>query len=156
MFGNILHHAHVEPFQQGHTPGKALLEVDLSTHGTLCDGPYLGTYAIAFCQFIDTLGLYQRGVHIETDQAAHAAEHIILLEREVDLHLLREPHELRLHLLTVGRFATQGELDAGTRMFAWILDALTTCQPKDGVDIQSLIGKDTCSTFYLACLQLTT
>ena len=41
-------------------------------------------------------------------------------------------------------------------MFAWILDTLTTCQSKDGVDIQSLVGKDTCSTFYLACLQLTT
>ena len=39
-------------------------------------------------------------------------------------------------------------------MFAWILDTLTTCQSKDGVDIQSLVGKDTCSTFYLACLQL--
>ena len=107
MFGNILHHAHVEPFQQGHTPGKALLEVDLSTHGTLCDGPYLGTDAVALRQFVNTLGLYQRGIHIETDQAAHAAEHIILLEREVDLHLLRKFHELRLHLLTVGRFATQ-------------------------------------------------
>ena len=156
MLGNILHHTHIESLQQSYTSRETLLEVDLSAHGALCDGPYLCTDAVALRQFVNTLGLYQRGVHIETDQAAHAAEHIILLEREVDLHLLRELHELRLHLLTVGRFATQGELDAGTRVFAWILDALTTCQSKDGVDIQSLVGKDTCSTFYLACLQLTT
>ena len=107
MLGNILHHTHIESLQQSYTSRETLLEVDLSAHRTLSNGSHLGTYAIAFRQFIDTLGLYQRGIHIETDQAAHAAEHIILLEREVNLHLLREFHELRLHLLTVGRFATQ-------------------------------------------------
>ena len=107
MLGNILHHTHIESLQQGHTSRETLLEVDLSAHRALSDGPYLCTNAVALRQFVNTLGLYQRGVHIETDQAAHTTEHIILLEREVDLHLLRKFHELRLHLLTVGRFATQ-------------------------------------------------
>ena len=60
MLGNILHHTDIEALQQGHTTGEALLEVDLSAHGTLRDGSHLSPYPIALRQLVDTLRLNQR------------------------------------------------------------------------------------------------
>ena len=88
MLGNVLHDADVEAFQQGHATGKTLLEIDFATHGTLCDGTHLGTNTITLSQFVDTLRLDERRVHIETDEATHTPEHVVLLEREVYLHFL--------------------------------------------------------------------
>ena len=107
VLGNLLHHTHIESLQQRHPTGKALLEVYLSPHGALGDGTHFCPYPVTLCQLVDTLRLDQRGVHIEADQAAHPAEHIITLEGKIDLHLLRQLHQLRLHLLTVDRFTTQ-------------------------------------------------
>ena len=107
VLGDVLHHTHVESFQQGHPARKALLEVDLAPHSALRDSPHLGSHPIALSQFVNTLRLDERGVHVETYQAAHTAEHIVFLEGEVDFHLLRELHELRLHLLTICRLASQ-------------------------------------------------
>ena len=154
VLGYILHHAHVKALQQGHPPGEALLEVYLSTHGTLGDGPYLGTHTVALGQLVDALRLYQCGVHIEADQSAHTAEHIVTLEREVYLHLLRQLHQLHLHLLAVSGLAAQRELYAGTGVLGWVLDALAPCQSQDAVYVQSLVGQYARGTLYLACLQL--
>ena len=107
VLGNLLHYTHIESLQQGHTACKTLLEINLSTHGALSDGTNLCPYSITLCQLIDTLGLDEGRVHIETDQTTHTTEHIIALEREVYLHLLREFHQFRLHLLTVDRFSAQ-------------------------------------------------
>ena len=41
-------------------------------------------------------------------------------------------------------------------MSGWVLDTLTTRQPEDGIDVQSLISDDTRSSLYLARLQLAT
>ena len=121
MLGNILHHADVEPFQQGHTTGEALLEVYLATHGTLSNGPHFCTHTVALCQLVDALRLDERRVHVEADETAHAAEHIIFLKREVYLHLLRQLHQPPLHLLTVLRLAAQRELNAGTDVLGGVL-----------------------------------
>lgn len=88
MLGNVLHHAHVESFQQSHALGETLFEVDLATHGPLCDCLDLVAHACPLCQFVDTFGLDERGVHIKTDQTAHAAVHVVALKREVDTHAL--------------------------------------------------------------------
>ena len=106
MLGNVLHDADVETLQQGDATGKAFLEVYFATHGTLRNSTHLGTYAIALSQFVDTLCLDECRVHIEADESAHTSEHIVLLEREVYLHLLRQLHKLRLHFLTIDGFAT--------------------------------------------------
>ena len=39
-------------------------------------------------------------------------------------------------------------------MLAWVLDALTTRQSQDRIDVQSLVGKDACSPFDLTGFQL--
>lgn len=142
------------PFNSATLRVKALFEVYLTTHGTLGDGTYLGTHTIPFCQFVNTLRLYQCGVHIKTDEAAHAPEHVVTLEREVDAHLCGQFHEFRLHLLPVDGFTTEGELDAGTCVLVELLDALTPGQTQDGVNVQSLIGDDTCGSLYLTRLQV--
>ena len=41
-------------------------------------------------------------------------------------------------------------------MLAWVLDTLSTRQSQDRVDVQSLVGKDTCSPLNLTGLQLAT
>ena len=154
MFGNVLHNADVESLQQGNATGETLLEVYLATHGTLRDGTHLGSHTVALGQLVDTLRLDERRVHIETDQAAHATEHVVFLEREVNLHLLRQFHQFRLHLLAVDGFATQRELYAGPHMFCGIHNAFTTCQAKNGVDVQSLVCQDTCCRLNLTGFQL--
>ena len=135
VLGNILHDADVEALQQGNTTGEALLEVNLSAHGTLGDGANLVTDAVALSQLVDALCLDECGVHIETDKATHATEHVVALEGEVDLHLVRQFHELGLHVLSVNGLATQRELDAGSGMGAVLLDALATRQSDNAVDI---------------------
>ena len=156
MLGNILHDADVEALQQGDTTGKALLKVNLATHGTFGDGANLVTDTVALSQFVDALCLDECGVHIETDKAAHATEHVVALEGEVDLHLVRQFHELGLHLLSVNGLATQREHDASSGMGAVLLNALATCQSDDAVDVQSLVGQDACGSLNLARLQLST
>ena len=88
MFRNVLHDAYVKPLEQGNTACKTLLEVYFATHRTLGDGANLCADAIALGQFVNALCLYEGRVHIEADESAHTAEHVITLEREVDLHLL--------------------------------------------------------------------
>ena len=80
---------------------------------------------------------------------------VVALEGEVYLHLRRQFHQLRLHLLTVGGFTTQGELDAGTSVLRGVLDTLTAREAQDAVDVQSLVCKDARGTLYLTGLQLT-
>ena len=87
VFGNVLHHRDIEPLQQGDAPCETLLEVNLAAHGTLGDGAHLGTDAVALGQFVDTLGLDERGVHVEADESAHAAVHVVLLVGAVHIHL---------------------------------------------------------------------
>ena len=107
MFSYVLHHADVKSLQQSHTSGKTFLKVYLATHSTLGDGTNLCTNAVALGQFVDALGLDKCRVHVEADESAHSTEHVVTLEGKVYLHFLRQVHELRLHLLTVDRFATQ-------------------------------------------------
>ena len=98
----------------------------------------------------------ERGVHIETDKSAHATEHVVALEGEVDLHLRGEFHQLRLQLLTIGWLTTQRELDTGTGVLTWVLDALTARKSQDGVDVEALIGKDARGAFNMTGLELAT
>ena len=85
--GDILHDACVKSLQQGHPACEALLEVYLAPHGALRNSPYLSTHSGPFGKLVDTFCLYERGVHIEAYQSAHAAVHVVFLEREVYLHL---------------------------------------------------------------------
>ena len=82
----LLHHADVKTFKQCHALGKALLEVYLAAHGSCCYFLHLVTYASTHRQFVDALCLYKGGIHIEANQTAHSAEHIVFLEREVHFH----------------------------------------------------------------------
>ena len=107
MFSYLAHHAHIQTFKQRHTTGKTLLKVNLAPHSALGNGANLGTHAIALSQFVNALRLNKRGIHIEADQTPHPAEHIVLLEREIHLHLLRYLHQPRVHLARVHRLAAQ-------------------------------------------------
>ena len=106
VLGNVAHDADIEAFEQADATGKTLLEVNLATHGALGDGSHLGTHTGTLSQLVDALRLNERGVHIEADETAHTAEHVVLLEREVHLHLGRELEELALHLLAVSGLAS--------------------------------------------------
>ena len=89
MFRNVLHDADIQSFQQSNSSSKTLFEVDFATHGTFGNGTHFRTNAIALCQLVDTFRLDKCRVHIEADEASHAAEHIIFLEREINFHFLR-------------------------------------------------------------------
>ena len=80
MFGYVAHHTHVKTFQKRHTFFETLAEVNLSTHGALCDGFHLVAHAGTHRQLIDHLGLNQGGIHIETNQSTHTAVHVVVLE----------------------------------------------------------------------------
>ena len=107
MFGYVLHHADIQSLQQCHSPCKTLLEVYLASHGAFRDGAYLCAHTVALSQFVDTLRLDERRVHIETNQASHSAEHIVALERKVNTHFCRQLQQFRLHVLSVDGFTTQ-------------------------------------------------
>ena len=107
MLSNILHDADIKPFQQSHPTGETFLEIYLAAHSTLGNSSHLGSHAVALSQLIDALGLDERRIHIEADEAAHTPKHVVALEREVHLHFRRQPHQFRLHLLTVHRLAAQ-------------------------------------------------
>ena len=75
--GDLLHDRDLESLEQGHAFGEAFAEVDLSPHGAFGDGAHLGADAGPFGQFVDHLGLDERGVHVEADQAAAAAVDVV-------------------------------------------------------------------------------
>ena len=107
MLGNIFHYAGIQAFEQCHALGETLLEVNLTTHGALGDGLHFIAHPSPLGQFVNTLRLDERRIHIETDETPHAPEHIIALEREVDILILPQPHEVGLHRLAVARSAAQ-------------------------------------------------
>ena len=80
MLSDIFHDRHIQPFQQSHPLGETFLKVYLPTHGPLGNGPYLFTYSGTVGQFVDDFRLNQSGIHIKTNQAAHAAVHVVQLE----------------------------------------------------------------------------
>ena len=150
----VLHDAHVEAFQQTNAPCEALLEVNLAAHGTLGDGSHLCTHAGTLRQFVDALGLNECGVHVETYQSAHSAEHVVALQREVYAHDARHLHHLSLHLTFVVRLATQRELYACPHVLGRVLYALPARQTKYAVNVQPLVGNDAGGSLNLARLQL--
>ena len=80
MLRDILHHRHIQPFQQSHPLGKTFLEIYLSTHGLLGNGSHLLAYSGTVGQFVDDFRLNQSRIHIETNQTAHAAVHVVQLK----------------------------------------------------------------------------
>ena len=89
-------------------------------------------------QFVDALGLDERRVHIEADEAAHAAVHVVLLEGEVHAAVLGQGHELLLEGGLVVQGAADGELHAGADVALRMLDAHAARQALDGVDVQAV------------------
>ena len=88
----------------------------------------------------------ERGVHIKTDETAHAAVHVVALKREVDAHALGELHQLSLHALPVFGITAERELDASPHVALGVHDARATREADDGVDVQSLRCYDLCGT----------
>ena len=141
MVGNFLHHAHVKPLQQRHTLGEALLKVDFATHCACGDGFHLVAHTGTDCQLVDALGLDKRRVHIEADEAAAAAVHVVLLERHVEAQLIADAHKLGLHRLLVDRIATHRKFDTGALWsFAVVGDGNTARETLDVVDVQPLLS----------------
>ena len=87
MLGNILHHTDIKPLKKFTAFREALLEVDFSAHRPSRDFLHLLSYSSPHRQLVDNLRGDERGIHIEADKAAHAAEHIVALQGTVDLHL---------------------------------------------------------------------
>ena len=147
VFGDVLHHGDIQPLEQRHAFGERLLEVDLAAHGSGRDGGHLVAHAVTGGQFVDAFGLNQRGVHIEADEAAHAAIHVVLLERAVHRHLAAHLEQFALHHVAVARRAAQGELNAGlvacgVGVFGVFGQRRTSGETPDGVDVESLLGDD--------------
>ena len=80
---NLLHHGLIQSFQQSHSFAKALNEIYLTTHGAFGNGLHLVAHTRTYGQFINYFCFNQRRVHIETNEAAHPAVHIVQLEREI-------------------------------------------------------------------------
>ena len=92
-----MHDTCVQPLEKCHSLPKALSEVDLSAHGTGGDLLYLIPDACPIGKLVDHLGLDERRVHIEADQAPHPAEHAVLLEGDVHMVLVRYADDMSLH-----------------------------------------------------------
>ncbi len=110
LLGNPLQHRLIQTFQQRHAPPKALGEIDFAAHGRLGNFRHLIADAGHLRQFIDHLGLDQRGIHVETDQATAAAVEIVLLHGHIDIHLLGYLQELGMHGRDILHFAAQRQL----------------------------------------------
>ena len=140
VLGDVLHDAGIEAFEQSHALGEAFLEVDLAAHSPFGNGLHLLADACARGQLVDTFGLNERRVHIEANQATHAAVHIVTLEGEVYLLFRSQVHELRLHLLAIVGRPAQREFDARAHVALGVLDAHSARQAQDRIDVQSLPG----------------
>ena len=57
MLSNFLHYTDIQPLKQSDPTGEALLEVNLTTHGTLRDGCYLFIHAMLAGKLIDNFCL---------------------------------------------------------------------------------------------------
>ena len=115
MLGDILHHRSIEPFEQTHTTGKTLAEVDFAAHCFFGDFAHLIAHTGAFGQLVDALGLNQCGIHIEAYQAAAAAVHCVFLKGDIEAFTRGDFHESALHFVAVDRSAAHRKLDAGFR-----------------------------------------
>ena len=155
FLGDVLHHAHVEPLEQCYSLLEALLEVDLASHGSLGYLLHFIAHSGAHGEFVDTLRLNECGVHIKADESAHAAEHVVALQREVEFHLRRQLHQLRAHVVDVDGGATQREFDASPHVALWMLDALATGEAHNRVDVQSLVLDDYRCCRNLSCIEMT-
>ena len=79
IFGYFLHYTFVQAFQQCNPLGETFLEVYFSTHRAFGYGFDLFAHSGTFRQFVYTFCLYQRRVHIETNQSSHTAVHVVKL-----------------------------------------------------------------------------
>ena len=97
MFGDVLHDMRIQALEQFHPFRETLLEVYFASHCPLGNLPYLVSDPGTLGQFVDTFRLNQRRVHVEADETAHSAVHVIPLERKVYAHVGRHFHQLFLH-----------------------------------------------------------
>ena len=146
LSGNVLHHALVQAFEQRHTLGEALAEVDFATHCALGDGTHLLANACTIGQLVDHLGLNQRRIHIEADQTARTAIDVVALERHIDTKFVRHLHQLRLHRVTILDRTAHRELDTRFWGASVGFEGHTTRQATNCVDIQFLLSN------YFGCL----
>ena len=152
---NLLHHGLIQSFQQSHSFAKALDEIYLTTHGTFGNGLHLVAHTCTYGQFINHFRFNQRRVHIEANEAAHPAVHIVQLEREIHFQFGCQFHQLFLHGNTVFRSATNGKFDAGACTRFAFVQRDTSCKALDGIDIHALLCKNTGNGRYLTGRQLT-
>ena len=154
MFGNVLHDGDIQSFQEGYAFAEAFHKIYLAPHGTLGDGFYLVAHAGTHGQFVNDFRLDEGGVHVEADEAAHAAVHVVQLEGEVYLQFRSHLHQLGLHLFAVFRGATDGKLDAGFGLGLGFIQRNAARQTLDGIDVHPLFGENTCSCGNLAGREL--
>ena len=140
MLCDVPHHAHVQAFKQCHAFCKAFLEVNLSAHGAFRNGSHLVVHAVTAGQFVDALRLDERRVHIEADEAAHAAVHIVLLEGEVHAGLRAHGHQVLLEglPLLIRKEAAERKLHAGAHVLFRMLDTHAARKALNGVDIEAI------------------
>ena len=88
----FLHDRFIQTFQQSYTLTETFSKIYLTTHSTLSDGFHLIAHTSAYSQFVNYFRFNQSRIHIETDQSAHPAIHIIKLEREIHFQFARQLH----------------------------------------------------------------
>ena len=140
VFGDIFHHALIETLEQSHTLLETLVEVDFAAHSALGDGFHLVAHSGAHCEFVDNLGFDERGVHIEADEAAATAVHVVLLHRDIKLHLGSHLHEVALHLFLIERVAAHRKFHArlGQRLLL-VGEGHTSREALNAVDVHPLL-----------------
>ena len=150
--GDLLHNRDVETLEQGHAARETLAEVDFAAHGAGRDRPHLVADSGAFGQFVDHLGLNQRRIHVEADQAAAAAVDVVFLERNVEPDL-RQIHEPLLHraALLVGERPAHRKFDARFGRTVVLAERDAARQALYGVDIQPVLCHHACHFGDMAC-----
>ena len=68
------------------------------------------------CQFVDDFRLDQRGIHIESNQAAVAPVDTLSLECDIDIELVSQVHEAGAQFDRGVALATAFEFNAGIRI----------------------------------------
>ena len=144
IFGDFLHHAFVQAFEQRNPAFETFAKIDFAPHCRFCDCLHLVANSGAHCEFVDYLGLNQRGIHIEAYQTAVAAVEVVFLERNVVAALLREAHKLAVQQWFVFWRTAHRHLHTGACLAFESLvfhERHTSGKARYGIDVKILICK---------------
>ena len=100
-------------------------------------------------QLVNAFGLNKGRIHIKADQPAHAAVHIVLLEREVHARIGRQRHQFLLESGLIFQRSADRKLHTRAHIALRVLDAHSACQSFDGIDIQLMAGNYLRRSLYL-------